>query len=509
MTSYDALFPALVPLFFAVLLYFQYAFSYFKNLKIPTLPPTFPCGNISSIVLRKQSISDKAVEVYNVLKAQGHRFGGIYFFTHPVLLPVDTELIRNILVKDFDHFDDRGIHYDEENDPVSAHLFSLHGEKWKKLRAKLSPAFTAGKVKYMFETVAKCGDVMIEVLHEMIQLDNAVEIKDILSRFTTDIIGSCAFGIECNSLRNSNAEFRVMGNRAFTHTVTDFFRNALIRASPELAKLLRLSVFPSAVGNFFKNVVEDTIKFREQHEVTREDFLQLLIKMMEGEKLDGEEKMNFEQSPLTMNEAAAQAFIFFLAGFETTSTLLGFAMFELAIHQDMQEKARKDVMKALEKFDGKVTHDAIVDLPYVEMIILESLRKYPPAPAYLRRCTRTYKIPDTDVTIPRGLTVLIPTMAVQRDPDFYANPDVFDPERFNEENKAFLKENTYLPFGTGPRKCIGMRFAMVQSKLALALLLKNFTFTLNPKTPLPMQLDTRGIVLAPKGGIWIKLEKIT
>ncbi|KRT81109.1 cytochrome P450, partial [Oryctes borbonicus] len=134
--------------------------------------------------------------------------------------------------------------------------------------------------------------------------------------------------------------------------------------------------------------------------------------------------------------------------------------------------------------------------------------KYPPAPAYMRKCTRDYRIPGTDIIIPKNISVLIPTMAVQRDPEYYPNPDVFDPERFSEENKVMSKENAYLPFGDGPRKCIGMRFAMVQSKLALSLLLKDFSFTLSERTPLPLEMESRGIVLAPKSGVWIELKKL-
>lgn len=371
----DALFLLSLVLLFVLILYYQYAHAYFRKRGIPTLPPTFPFGNITSIIFRTQSINARIVDIYNALKPKGHAFGGIYFFTVPVFLPISLELIRNILVKDFNHFDDRGIHFDEENDPVSAHLFSLYGEKWKKLRAKLSPAFTAGKIKYMFNTIQECGDIMIEVLEEMMQNDNVIEIKDILARFTTDVIGSCAFGIKCNSLKNSQAEFRVMGNRAFVHTRADFVRNAVVCASPSLAKTLRLGIFPSEVSNFFKNAVQDTIAFREKNKVTRNDFLQLLIKMLKGEMLEEQplEVTDEKESPLTLNEATAQAFIFFLAGFETTSTSMGFTILELATNQDIQEKARKEVMETLKMFDGKVTHDAIVNLPYMEKILLGKL----------------------------------------------------------------------------------------------------------------------------------------
>lgn len=91
----------------------------------------------------------------------------------------------------------------------------------------------------------------------------------------------------------------------------------------------------------------------------------------------------------------------------------------------------------------------------IHRTIAESLRKYPPAPAYCRKCTKDYQIPGTDVIIPKDMTVLIPTMAVQRDPEYYPDPELFDPERFSEDNKLLMKESAYLPFGTGPRKCIG------------------------------------------------------
>lgn len=88
-------------------------------------------------------------------------------------------------------------------------------------------------------------------------------------------------------------------------------------------------------------------------------------------------------------------------------------------------------------------------------IFSESLRKYPPAPIYLRKCTDNYKIPGTNVIIEKGLSVLIPAVALHRDPEYFPDPLTFDPERFNEKNKHKIKDFTYIPFGDGPRICIG------------------------------------------------------
>ncbi|KAJ8914609.1 hypothetical protein NQ315_017314, partial [Exocentrus adspersus] len=167
-------------------------------------------------------MAEKVKEIYDRMK--GRKCVGMYFFSRPTLLPLDPVLIKAVQSVAFDHFYDRGIYYDEENDPISAHLFSLAGPKWKRLRAKMTPAFSPGKLKFMFGTMAQCGHQMVDLLKQMVLDDAAVEIKEILARYTTDVIGSCAFGLECNCMRDPQAEFRMMGKRAFTQTLGDLLK---------------------------------------------------------------------------------------------------------------------------------------------------------------------------------------------------------------------------------------------------------------------------------------------
>lgn len=281
--------------------------------------------------------------------------------------------------KDFHHFDDRGIYYDEVNDPLSAHLFSLAGAKWKNLRAKLTPAYSPGKLKFMFPTISRCGDQMIDILKQTAQNEGCTEIRDIFARYTTDVIGCCAFGLECNSMKNPNAEFRLMGKRAFTQTIGDSISIIVIRSFPKLARLLRLGVFARSVTNFFRKAVKDTIEYRERHNITRSDFLQLLIQLKNNGKLDEDNQKQGEtvasgkatsDMALTMDEAAAQAFIFFLAGFETTSTTISFALFEMTLNVDIQDRARREVMDVLRRYDGNLSYEAVMELHYVETVIL-------------------------------------------------------------------------------------------------------------------------------------------
>lgn len=158
-------------------------------------------------------------------------------------------------------------------------------------------------------------------------------------------------------------------------------------------------------------------------------------------------------------------------------------------------------------------------------LFLETLRKYPPAPAFLRKCTKTYQIPGTTAFVREGLSVIIPCYGLHRDPEYFPEPERFDPDRFNEENKSKIWDYAYIPFGDGPRNCIGerlnilevpnlifflgMRFAMIQAKIALSLMLKNFNFSLNKKTRLPLKMETAGILLSPVGGLWLDLLPIS
>ncbi|KAH0816563.1 hypothetical protein GEV33_006229 [Tenebrio molitor] len=446
-------------LLFFVYLYFKHAYTYWERRDVPQLNPTFPFGDMASVIFRHHNMGNKIKEIYDAMRARGHKYVGLYFFSRKAFLPLDPVLIKKILAQDFQHFHDRGIYYDEENDPISAHLFSLAGPKWKNLRARLTPAYSPNKLKYMFDTILDCGTRMVDILEEIAEIDGKVEIKEILARYSTDVIGSCAFGIECNSMRNPNAEFRLMGRRAFTQTIGDALKMVVIRSFPKLAKLFGFGVFTSTVTKFFQDVVNETIRYREANDVTRNDFLQLLIQLKNKGKLEGDSDEKDGAPPvgtsLTLDEAAAQAFIFFLAGFETTSTTISFALFEIARNESVRNKARTEINRVLEKHAGKLTYDAVMEMEYLDTIISETLRKYPPAPVFLRKCTKSYRVPETDVIIEAGLSVLIPAYGLHRDPEYFPDPENFDPDRFSEDNKTKIRDYTYIPFGDGPRICIG------------------------------------------------------
>lgn len=138
----------------------------------------------------------------------------------------------------------------------------------------------------------------------------------------------------------------------------------------------------------------------------------------------------------------------------------------------------------------------------------ETLRMYPIVDTLFRKATIPYKVPNTNVVLEKDSIVAIPVLGIQRNPDIYPDPDRFDPDRFTKENIAQRHPYAWMPFGLGPRICIGLRFGMMQSRLGLATILNNFELSPSPKTPIPLQFDPECLLLSPKGGMHLKLERI-
>ncbi|CAG9772146.1 unnamed protein product [Ceutorhynchus assimilis] len=481
------------------IVYVKWRHSYWTRLGIYQMQPEFFIGNARSVLTGKTSFAQTVYERYNSIKATGQQCGGIYLFLEPAVYFIDPKLIKTILQKDFQYFMSHGL-YHHPKDILSMNLFNMEGDVWRNLRAKLTPTFTSGKMKMMFDTIIEKTNGLEAMVDKFASNQQPFAIKEALGRFTTDIIGSCAFGIECNSLEDPDNLFRAYGKKVFEPNLYRFW---LFNLLPWW--FLGNIGFKSNgrdVSEFFIKVVKETIKTRQENQIFRKDFMHLLLELKNME-------IN-EKNPLTItdDEIAAQCFIFFLAGFETSSTNMTFALLELAQNPEIQEKLRDEINDVIERHGGKITYDAVMEMKYLDMVINETLRKFPPVTILPRICTKDYEIPGTKSTIKKGTRVHIPVWGLHRDPDYYPDPDVFDPERFNEENKLKRPDFTFLPFGEGPRMCIGLRFGMLQSRVGLISLIRNFSFSLNKKTSLPIRMSSGSVIISVKGEVWLDAKKI-
>ncbi|EDW02010.1 GH20136 [Drosophila grimshawi] len=459
---------------------------------------------------KTRTVHDILEEYYNKFRKTNHPFVGFNFLQKRSAFVMDIKLAKNILIKDFTNFTDRGQFYNERDDPLTGHLFNLDGKRWKELRQKLSPTFTSGKMKFMFPTIIKVSEEFVRVMFDEVPVKSGgsiIEVKNLMARFTTDVIGTCAFGIECNTLRTPESDFRKMGQKAFSETRQGSLITAFILSFPNLARKLRMRVVPEDVHQFFMGLVNETVAYREKENIKRNDFMEMLIEL----KQKGSFTMDNGEvvTGLDVGELAAQVFVFYLAGFETSSSTMSYCLYELAQHTDIQQKLREDIKNVLQQHDGKLTYESIKAMRYLDQVISETLRLYTIVPFLVRKALSDYVVPgNPKYVIEKGTQVIMPAAAYHRDEDFYPDPEKFDPDRFSAENVAARDSVEWLPFGDGPRNCIGMRFGQMQSRVGLAQLIRNFKFSVCEKTDIPLKHDPKSFVLGTVGGIYVRAERV-
>lgn len=346
---------------FLIRAYFKQKFSFWETKGVPYFKPSIPTGNIE--LNRKVSVGVRVKSLYDQQKALGSKHCGIFFITRPLYFPIDVEIIRSILTKNFHNFTDRGLFSNEKVEPITGHLFFIGGSKWKNLRTQLTPTFTSGKMKTMFPIMVECGHFLTERVCKHVQGGQPIDAKDVFSRFAVDVIGSCAFGLECNSFKEDDSPFRKYGARFLKPSFFRFLVVVFSASLPAVGEKLGLKTLDPETTEFFTKLTKDMVKHREDTKSTRNDFLQLLIDLKNDKSIH-----ETHGRGLTMEQLTAQAFVFFVAGFETSSTAMGFCLFELAINEDIQSKVRQEINDVLKKYDGKVTYEGIQEMKYLGQV---------------------------------------------------------------------------------------------------------------------------------------------
>ncbi|CAB3365185.1 Hypothetical predicted protein [Cloeon dipterum] len=501
--------------------YLTKSFDFWQKQGVNFIKPIPLMGSVPTMFLMREHMA--LFYQRNYKKYEGEPYVGFFMGTLPSLMVFDLALIKHIMVKDFSHFTDRVFRWSEEGDPLNAlNLFMIRGQRWRELRTKLAPTFTSGKIKGMFPLIVESTELFDEHLQTLATSGEAFESKDLLGCLFTDVIGSCIFGIKCNTIKEPNNQFRVMGKRLLEIRPWQAVKAILVFYFNDLAQKLKLGVTDKEVTEFFKKLTKDMMDQRIEKNIVRKDFIQLLMELKVKGNItvdDGDDEDRQILPELNTTESssnnikfddtilAAQATVFFLAGFETSSTVISFALLELAANPNVQRKAHFEIDEQLVKCNGKVTYESLKEMKYLDLILQETMRKYPPVAVHFRECTKAYTIPGTNIFLKEGSIIAIPNHAMQNDPKFFPNPDRFDPERFSDDDALHKYQYIFSPFGEGPRQCIGNRFAMIQSKLALLTFLRKYKMSFTEKTVFPVKLSPLYFITTAKGGIWLKMEQ--
>ncbi|XP_066249034.1 probable cytochrome P450 6a23 [Euwallacea similis] len=493
----------LLLLFFLLLVFYsKWHYSYWKRKGVAQLNPKFFYGDLKGVFTKTTDIGNSFKDIYSKFKDRHLAFGGIFWGFQPVFVPVDLNLIKQIMVKDFNYFQDRGA-YVHEKDPLTVNLFRMEGEAWKNLRQKLSPTFTSSRMKFMFDTVYDKAELLRKAMQSRLRNgESTLNVSVMSGRFTIDVIGSCAFGIECDSLNDPQCLFLMECKKVHKPMVLKQFIEH--NFPKKLLGYTGYKSFPQA-EKFFRGVVHDTMEYRQKHDIYRKDFMHFLLEL----RNTSNSIKSKDQTTLTDDEILAQCFAFLIAGFDTSSVTMTCALYELARKQDIQNQMREEIRQVLTKYGGKMTYEGLNELELTEKVILETLRKYPVLPSIPRICTKAYKVPNSDVILEKGTALQIPARGVHMDPEYYPNPDEFNPERFSKEEMAKRPDFTHLPFGDGPRICIGSRFALMQTKAGLIGFLSDTKFTLAEGDDSGELLFKPSMMLLhPRREIKLRIEKV-
>ncbi|XP_015114681.2 cytochrome P450 6k1 [Diachasma alloeum] len=486
-------------------LYMTRKFKYWKNLGVMEPEPTPFIGNFGDCLKMKKSAGEWLQGLYNW--GAGRPYIGFYVFDQPFFLARDPELIKNILVRDFDYFQDRFAQASPEDRLGNANLFFVKNPAWKYVRSKITPIYTSWRLKKMFQLMTEVAD---DLKTHMAALpwkggSLAIELKELCAKYTTDVIATTAFGLKVNSLNNPDAEFRKCGRDIFNFTFYRSIEFTCVFFAPRLTKPLKLKAFSPANTKFLRSAVWNTLNERERSGINRDDLIDLLLELKKTQA-PGPEKELFD---FDGDNVVAQAAVFFSAGYETSGTTMSFTLYELALHQDVQSKLRTEIMENLEKTGGEITYDMISDLSYLHMVVSEILRKYPPLPLLDRVAAQDYKVTNSELVLKKGTPVYISLLGLHYDPQYFPDPHKFDPERFSAENKKTRPAGVYLPFGDGPHTCIGQRIGLLQTKLGLIELLRKFEFSPCEQTLMPMRFNPKALMLAADGGVIMNVRKIS
>ncbi|XP_046745880.1 cytochrome P450 9e2-like [Diprion similis] len=485
---------------FCAYLFFTRNHNYFKKHGIPYVKPNPIFGTFTAAFFQTKTLSEVIEESY-----QSHpeaKYVGCFDFRDPVILLKDPELVKSITIKNFDSFPNHQMFADSPTEPLfQKNLFALTGEAWRDMRTLLSPAFTSSKMKMMFKTMSECAINLSDYLVNSYSHHEALDMKDAFGRYTLDVIASTAFGLSVNSLKDRENEFYRAGKSVSDFSGVKMFKFFFMKNFPWLAKLFNIKILDRAAEDFFTNAIKTTIATRQAEGIVRPDMIQLMM----------QSKDRNEKSSLSIEDMTAQAFVFFLGGFDSPATTMSFAARLLASNPEVQKKLQAEIDRELERGAGEISYENLHGMKYLDAVVSETLRMFPPSVIMDRVGEQSFTLPPSlpglePLEIQPGRNVWIPCYSFHHDPKYFPDPEKFDPERFNEENKSKISPFVYFPFGLGPRICIATRFALMEVKLALFHLLATCNVSPSSKTQPRIELSTKTFVVEPKDGFWLRVE---
>uniref|UniRef100_A0A3B4B7N2 unspecific monooxygenase n=1 Tax=Periophthalmus magnuspinnatus TaxID=409849 RepID=A0A3B4B7N2_9GOBI len=471
----------LVTFFCLFVLYGSWTHGVFEKMGIPGPRPVLYMGTLTKTTSKVYFLADQECAL------QYGRVWGIYEMRQPMLAVMDPDMLRTILVKDcftnFTNHRNLGLLGDLRN------AMSLSDDdKWRRLRNIITPAYTSGQVKEMFKLMKYHSSKMVKSLKERAQRSEVITVKDVFGSYSIDVMGSCILSVDMDVTNNPPEELMRHASNLFNIPIPLFMLIGFFPFIIPVLDWLGVAFFSRSSFAFFKNIVEKIRQDRNNNSrKNHADLLQYLTCIQSSNKLKGE---TYEQV-LSDHELLCQLVMFVVGGYDTSASALTFLAYNLAQNPHIMSRLQEEIDATFPN-NAPVEYEALMQMEYLDCVFNENLRLYPSIARTDRVAKETVTIKG--ITIPKNMVVMVPFYALHRDPELWPEPEEFKPERFSKENKEKIHPYSYMPFGVGPRNCVGMRFAQAAVKLALVDVLRHYSFCVCEETEIPLEMSPTGLM---------------
>ncbi|XP_048196284.1 thromboxane-A synthase [Perognathus longimembris pacificus] len=500
-----------------------YSTSAFSRLEKLGIRHPKPSPFIGNMMFFRQGFWESQME----LRKQFGPLCGYYLGRQMYIVISEPDMIKQVLVENFSNFTNRmasGL----EPKPIANSILFLRGKRWEEVRGVLTSAFSPEKLNEMMPLISQACHLLLAHLQRSAESSDACDIQRSYCCYTTDVVASVAFGAQVDSQAAPQDPFVKHCRRFFSLCIPRPLLVCILSFPSIMIPLAR--ILPNKnrdeLNGFFNKLIRNVIALRDQQaaEERRRDFLQMVLDARYSESAVGLENFDLVHEvlssakgtgeppqkhqrrapaqPLSEDEIVGQAFLFLIAGHQIITSTLSFTTYLLATNPACQERLLREVDLFKEKQPDPEYRGLQEGLPYLDMVIAETLRMYPPAFRFTREAARDCQV--LGQSIPAGAVLEMAVGALHHDPEYWPHPEVFNPERFSTEARRQRQPFTYLPFGAGPRSCLGVRLGLLVTKLTLFHVLSRFRFEACPETQVPLQLESKS-ALSPKNGVFIKI----
>uniref|UniRef100_A0A7E4V7V5 Cytochrome P450 n=1 Tax=Panagrellus redivivus TaxID=6233 RepID=A0A7E4V7V5_PANRE len=441
---------------------------------------------------------------------------GVYEGQRKVLVISDPEMVHEMFIKKFEQFHGRmnAISFGDVDKNPSIHVFNARGARWKRLRTITNPSFSVSSLRRIYPIVEDACNVTTSFLDKAYAKNESFNIHPYFHELTMDVICRVAMG-QKGTLQFQNPDVELVKDVFYNFMSTKL--EQYMHLVPSMSDYLRhvfmiylaLTAAPfRRMMNQLAKIIRERIELKEQGRGAPvgepNDFIDIYIDAVDDSISDGAYKKSGEKviKRLTEDEIVSQCLVFLLAGFDTTANTLALTCWFLAKYPEVQERLIEEIDDVCGDPSQPIGYVQLGELKYTDCVMKETLRIHPIAPfAASRECMESTTLGD--IPIEKGTFIMTDVLTLHKDKSVWGeDADEFNPDRFFDFTPRM--QNAWVPFGSGPRTCIGMRLAYIEEKLMLATLLRKYRIVATDKTEKKLKMVGRS-VLNPES-VTIKLE---